>query len=150
MKFIFKLVIGMFLFCGMMLILSQLIPNATLQNNAGNVTNSYKDMSAGNLGAQLLNAFNPISNPWGAGIFAALTLVGVGGVLSGRNTPLFLGIAIMLGLTIYIFSGTIGFFVLESDKYPIVNALFNLLLIGVGFIALFSAGDILAGRSDVN
>ena len=151
MRFLIKLIIGMLLFNAFIVIFAQYIPNESLTPNAKNITGDYGGYKAQNMGSAVLNALNPINNPDSSAIFILLMATGgLAGVLSGRNTPMYLGIALVLGIIIYIFNGTVKIFVLETNKYPVVSALFSVMLIVIGIIAILSVGDILTGRSDVS
>jgi hypothetical protein len=151
MRFLVKLIIGMLLFNAFIVIFAQFIPNESLSPNAKNITGEYGGYKAQNMGSAVLNALNPINNPDSSAIFILLMATGgLAGVLSGRNTPMYLGIALILGLIIYIFNGTVKIFVLETNKYPVVSTLFSVMLIVIGIIAILSIGDILTGRSDVS
>ena len=149
MKFIYKFILGLFLFNAMLILVASLVPHATLQHGAVDINDSrYTNYSTMNLEHTLITIF--IDNPWGLGIFLALSLLGVGGVLSGRNTPLFLGIAILIGFFIYMLTGTLNVVLSSVNDYPLVKILVNIILIVIGFVAILSVGDMLTSRSDVN
>lgn len=151
MRFLIKLIIGMLLFNAFIVIFAQFIPNESLSPNAKDVTGEYGGYKAQNMGSTILNALNPLNNLDSSAIFILLMATGgLVGVLSGTNTPMYLGIALVLGLIIYIFNGTVKIFILETENYPVVSALFSVMLIVIGIIAILSVGDILTSRSDVN
>lgn len=151
MRFLVKLILGMILFNAFIVIFAQFIPNESLTPNAKNITDDYGGYKAQNMGSAILNVLNPLNNPDSSAIFILLMATGgLAGVLSGRNTPLYLGIALVLGLIIYIFNGTIKIFIMETESYPVVSALLSVMLIIIGIIAILSIGDVLMSRSDVS
>lgn len=147
MKFIYKFAIGIIIFNAMLIFVAALIPdtNPTIQEGAENIDSTY-DVT--NLQGLLGRIF--ISNPWGFGIFAALSLIGIGGVITGRTTPLFLGISIIFGFMIWALTGTVNVITQNISEYTHVSTFVNIILFVIGLIALLSAGDILTSRSDVN
>ena len=147
MRFIIKLMIGLILFNAMIVIFSGFMPHPTIQNNAVNVTEEYGGYKTINIGNTIKNI---LLTPDNAGIF--ITLLGVGalaGIFSGMNIALYLGISIVLGILLTVLNGTLKVFIF-LDNYPVVSALFSVMLIIIGIIAILSVGDTLMSRSDMN
>lgn len=151
MRFFIKLVLGMVLFNAFILLLVPFFPNhVAVSSNAYNVTNEYGTTYDAGVGLDDI-ILKIIGSGWFWAIFTTFSLIGgVGGVLSGRSSPVFIGIAIIIGLIAALYVSTIQIFFGLVNNYPIVTGLLAITTLIIGIYFVFSITDMLTGRSDVD
>lgn len=147
MKFVIRIMIGMVIFNAVLLLFAGYFPSSTYQDSATDVVSEYSDYDSGVSFDSLVVGIFTNAQSW-AVFIVLLAVGGLGGVLTGRNMPLYLGIAVVIGLCSMLYLGTIQIFVAVT-RFPIVSGIFSLFTLVLGILILFSVVSMLTGRQDI-
>lgn len=152
MKFINKLLLGMVLFNGVLVLTAPYftLHGETLAESAMDVTTDETTANygnVGNLGELLLDSFLNITTVAIVGVFVALS-----GPLSyikgeNKNVPLAIAIGLFVGLIVSLYNATISvFYNITPSNNAFISGLFALLSIGIGLIVVYDIIGMMAGQ----
>ena len=148
MRFIIKITLGLVLFNFFLVLTSSFFPNATEQNNAIDVTTDPSIPNYNNPAALIGGIL--INPSFLATFFILMAIGGVGGVLSGRNVPLYLGISLIISLLAALYVSSIQVFTKISFNNIYISGLITITTIMIGILFILGVGEMLTGRSDID
>lgn len=152
MRWLMKIVIGMILFNAFLLLFSPYFVQSggTVHDAASDVADEHEEQYGTGRGIEdMLKHW--IINARTLGLFLVLLGVGaLGGVLTGRNVPLCLGIALVVATISTLYLATIDVFVSLVSQDPMASGFFTIMTFIIGVLVIFSLGDWLSGRQEAS
>ena len=143
MRFVYKILIGLILFNGMLMIFSSYFPASTATTEYGNVADvtgeetftQYRGFTGYGV---LMDALAT-----GAAVFTLTIVLG----LASRNLPLFIGVGAFMAILSGLWVATTSIFTKMFESTPTVGSLYILITIVIGVVATFSVIEIFTGQA---
>lgn len=138
MRFIYKILIGLILFNGILIAFSDFFPESTESEHAIDVADTESISDYGNLNQGLFGSMWTDALAVGGSVFGLAILMGV----LAKQVALFAGIGAFMAVLTGLWSATNGV-VTKLVDYPIVNSVVTLIIIVIGIISVFSVIEML-------
>lgn len=138
MRFIYKILIGLIIFNGVLIAFSPFFPASTESKHAIDVTGDDDITQYGGLDQGLFGDVWGTALSVGGVVFGASLLLGV----LAKQVALFVGIGAFIAIITGLWSITNGV-VVRLVNYPIVNTLVTLIIIIIGIVGVLSVVEML-------
>ena len=153
MRFIIKVLLGLIIFNAMLIIFGPYFPAQTtgVNETAVDVSGTSRYNTLGNLGSSGTIISMILT---GAGIFGATVLLGgLTSRLTGiKNFPtgMFMGAGIIISIVASLWVGLSAPLISITSSYPAIGAFYNVLVVCIGVVAVFSVAEIFTGKGDTD
>lgn len=138
MRFIYKVLIGLIIFNGVIIAFSSFFPDASESEHAIDVTGDSSISGYGTIDQGLFGSMVADCIAVGGAVFGLNLLAGI----LTHQVGLFMGIGAFIAVLSALWSATNGVITSLID-YPIVNSLVTIIIIVIGVIAVFSVVEML-------